>query len=71
MFSSKHVITFPVMTEAEFVLYSSILCLTNRITRPVVVCFSGFESIHVKISLNLKLEKEKMSFIFIKDSHFL
>lgn len=35
------------------------------------MCFSVFESIHVEAFLNLKLEKEKVSFIFIKDSHFL
>lgn len=71
MFFSKHAITFPVMTETEVVLYSSILCLTNRITRPVIMCFSVFESIHVEVPLNLKLEKKKASFIFIKDSGFL
>jgi len=59
------------MTETEVVLYSSILCLTNHITRPVIVCFPVFESIHVEASLNIKLEKEKVSFIFIKDSNFL
>ena len=69
MFFSKHVITFPVMTEAEVLQYSSLLCLTNHITRSVIVYFSVFESIHVEASLNLKLEKE--SFVFIKDSHFL
>lgn len=58
------------MTETEVVLYSSILCLTNRITRPAIVFFSAFESIHVEASLNLQLEKEKVSFIFIKDSNF-
>lgn len=58
------------MTETDVVLYSSILCLTNRITRPAIVCSSAFESIHAKASLNLQLEKEKVSFIFIKYSHF-